>query len=47
VFLSHSAVGYVTRNEMLEDGQAEIHAQRDRKLEEARQQRQLLRRQVA
>src|SRR5260370_11191866 len=39
----HSAIGYVTPNDMLAGRQAEIHAARDRKLEEARRQRQLLR----
>ena len=42
----HSAVGYVTAKDMLEDRQAEIHAERDRKLEEGRQQHQLRRRQA-
>ena len=42
----HSAIGYVTPNDMLAGRQAEIHAERDRKLEEARQQRQLRRRQA-
>jgi hypothetical protein len=36
----HSAVGYVTPADMLAGRQAEIHTARDRKLEEARQQRQ-------
>jgi putative transposase len=36
----HSAIGYVTPADMLAGRQAEIHAARDRKLEEARQQRQ-------
>jgi putative transposase len=35
----HSAIGYVTPNDMLAGRQAEVHAERDRKLEEARQQR--------
>lgn len=35
----HSAVGYVTPPDMLAGRQAEIHAARDRKLEEAREQR--------
>ena len=35
----HSAIGYVTPKDMLEGRQAEIHAARDRKLEEARRQR--------
>jgi hypothetical protein len=43
----HSAIGYVTPNDMLTGRQAETHAERDRKLEEARQQRQLRRRQAA
>jgi len=42
----HSAIGYVTPQDMLAGRQAEIHAERDRKLEEARQQRQLRRRQA-
>lgn len=43
----HSAIGYVTPRDMLEGRQAEIHAARDRKLEEARRQRQLRRQQAA
>jgi transposase InsO family protein len=43
----HSAIGYVTPNDMLTGRQAEIHAERDRKLEEARQQRQVRRRRAA
>ena len=39
----HSALGYVTPRDMLAGRQAEIHAARDRKLEEARRQRQLRR----
>jgi putative transposase len=39
----HSAIGYVTPHDMLAGRQAEIHAARDRKLEEARHQRQLRR----
>ena len=42
----HSAIGYVAPAEMLAGRQAEIHAARDRKLEQARRQRQL-RRQLA
>ena len=42
----HSAIGFVTPADMLAGRQAEIHAARDRKLEEARRQRQL-RRQMA
>ena len=37
----HSAIGFVTPAEMLAGRQKEIHAARDRKLEEARRQRQL------
>ena len=36
----HSAIGFVTPADMLAGRQAEIHAARDRKLEEARRQRQ-------
>ena len=39
----HSAIGYVTPHDMLAGQQAEIHAARDRKLEQARHQRQLRR----
>jgi len=39
----HSAIGYVTPNDMLTSRQGTIHAERDRKLEEARQQRQVRR----
>src|SRR6266852_3313350 len=42
----HSAIGYVTPNDMLTGRQAAIHAERDRRLEKARQQRQLRRRQA-
>src|SRR5208283_782486 len=42
----HSAIGYVRPNDVLAGRQAEIHAKRDRKLETARQQRQLRRRQA-
>jgi hypothetical protein len=42
----HSAIGYVTPQDMLDGRQAEIHAARDRKLEEARRQRQLRRQQA-
>jgi putative transposase len=37
----HSAIGFVTPADMLAGRQKEIHAARDRKLEEARRQRQL------
>ena len=43
----HSAIGYVTPQDMLAGRQAEIHAERDRKLEEARRLRQLRRLHVA
>ncbi|HTW57260.1 MAG TPA: integrase core domain-containing protein [Terriglobales bacterium] len=43
----NSAIGYVTPNDMLGGRQVEIHAQRDRKLEAARQQRQSRRQQAA
>jgi len=43
----HSAIGYLTPSDMLAGRQAEIHAERDRRLEKARQQRQLRRRQAA
>ena len=43
----HSAIGFVTPLDMLAGRQAEIHAERDRKLEAARAQRQLRRRQAA
>jgi putative transposase len=43
----HSAVGYVTPKDMLAGRQQEIHAERDRKLEAARQQRQSRRQQAA
>ena len=42
----HSAIGYVTPQDMLAGRQAEIHAARDGKLEQARQQRQLRRQQA-
>jgi putative transposase len=42
----HSAIGYVTPQDMLAGRQAEIHAARDRKLEEARRQRQIRRQQA-
>jgi len=43
----HSAIGYVTPEDMLAGRQTEIQAARDRKLEEARRQRQLRRQQAA
>jgi hypothetical protein len=39
----HSAIGYVTPNDMLAGRRPTIHAERDRKLEKARQQRQVRR----
>ena len=42
----HSAIGFVTPADMPAGRQSEIHAARDRKLEQARQQRQLRRRQA-
>jgi hypothetical protein len=42
----NSAVGYVTPKEMLAGRRGEIHAERDRKLEEARKQRQIRRQQA-
>jgi hypothetical protein len=46
-FVRRCAIGYVTPNDMLAERQAEIHAERDRKLEAARQQRQSRRQQAA
>ena len=43
----HSAIGFVTPQDMLAGRQAEIHAVRDRKLEVARQQRQFRRQRAA
>ncbi len=43
----HSAIGFVTPADMLAGRQAEIHGARDRKLEEARQQRQKRRQEAA
>jgi putative transposase len=43
----HSAIGFVTPADMLAGRQKEIHEARDRKLEEARRQRQLRRQQAA
>jgi hypothetical protein len=43
----NSATGYITPKDMLAGRQREIHAERDRKLEEARNQRQIRRRQAA
>jgi transposase InsO family protein len=43
----NSAIGYMTPKDMLAGRQREIHAERDRKLEEARRQRQIRRQQAA
>lgn len=43
----HSAIGYVTPKDMLEGRADQIHAERDRKLEDARQRRRLARAQEA
>ena len=43
----NSATGYVTPKDMLVGRQQEIHAERDRKLEAARKQRQIHRQQAA
>ena len=43
----HSAIGYITPRDMLEGRADQIHAERDRKLEEAREKRRLARSQSA
>jgi len=43
----NSATGYITPKDALAGGQQEIHAERDRKLEAARKQRQSHRQQAA
>ena len=43
----NSAIGYITPKEMLDGRQQEIQAERDRKLEVARKQRQTRRQQTA
>jgi len=43
----NSAIGYITPKDMLAGRQQESHAERDRKLEAARQQRQIRRQQAA
>ena len=43
----NSATGYITPKDMLAGRRQEIHAERDRKLEEARTQRQIRRQQAA
>jgi len=45
--LLNSAIGYITPKDMLAGCQKQIHAERDRKLAVARQQRQLRRREAA
>ena len=44
---SNSAIGYITPKDMLAGRQQEIHAERDRKLEAARKQRWIRRKQAA
>ena len=43
----NSAIGYITPKDMLAGRQQKIHAERDRKLEEARKQRQIRRQRAA
>jgi hypothetical protein len=43
----NSATGYITPKDMLAGRQQEIHAERDRKLEEARRQQQVRRHEAA
>jgi putative transposase len=43
----NSATGYVTPKDMMAGRQQEVHAERDRKLEAAREQRQIRRQQAA
>jgi hypothetical protein len=43
----NSATGYITSKDMLAGRQQKIHAERDRKLEVARKQRQIRRQQAA
>jgi hypothetical protein len=43
----NSAIGYVTPKDMLAGRQEEIQAERDRKLEQARKERQIRRQQAA
>ena len=43
----NSATGYITPKDMLAGRQEEIHAERDRKMEAARKQRQIRRQQAA
>ena len=43
----NSAIGYITPKDMLAGRQQQVHAERDRKLEAARKQRQIRRQQAA
>jgi hypothetical protein len=43
----HSAIGYITPVDRLQGRQDQIHAARDKKLEDARQRRKILRQQLA
>ena len=43
----NSAIGYITPKDMLAGRQKEIHAERDRKLEEARKRRKIRRQRAA
>ena len=43
----NSAIGYITPKDMLAERQQEIHTERDRKLQAARQQRQIRRQHAA
>jgi hypothetical protein len=43
----NSAIGYITPKDMLAGRQQEIHAEKDRKLDEARKKRQIRPRQAA
>jgi transposase InsO family protein len=43
----NSAIGYITPKDILAGRQQQIHGERDRKLKEARKQRQIRRRQAA
>ena len=45
--VGNSAIAYITPKDMLDGRQPEIHAERDRKLEAARKQRQIRRQQAA
>jgi hypothetical protein len=47
VVFETASIGYITPKDMLAGRQQEIHAERDRKLEDARTQRQIRRQQAA